>query len=127
MFRVRFRNRPEATVQRCQSSGRTSCFAFLFGLVRVLCGNSGWGADDENGAKSVAYHRLGDAAEQQPLQAPASVTPDHDEVSGPALCSLDDLGGRLSDFKEFERRRAGSRALPKCRKQNPGFLLCPGD
>ncbi len=127
MFRVRFRNAPAATLRACRGGDRTLCFAFLFGFVRALRGNSGPGANDENGAQSVAHHRLGDAAEQEPLQAPASVAPDHDEVSGPALCSLDDLGGRLSDFKEFKRRGAGSRALPKCRKQIPGFLLLPGD
>ncbi len=127
MFRVRFRTRPEATVRDCQSSDRSSCFAFLFGFMRVPYGSSRPGADDENGAESVTHHRLGDAAQQEPLQAPASVTTDHDEVSGPALCSLDDLGGRLSYFKKLKSRRAGSRALPKGRKQVPGFMFFPSD
>src|SRR5208337_2393471 len=122
-----FANRPEATVRGCRSSGHTLCFMLLSDCTGVLSGNSARCADDEDGAESVAHHRLGDAAEQKPLQAPASVTPDHDEVSGPAPCPLNDLGGRLSDFKEFKRRRTGSRALSKGRKQIPGFQLLPGD
>jgi hypothetical protein len=75
----------------------------------------------------VAHDALGDTSEQGALYTTPSVAADHDQISGPVLCSIDDLGKRATDLDEIQRGRLLRQAFTKVVDQLSRLFLGRGD